>query len=145
MKRTGPPQRRAPLKRTRRRKSKTELEYARAFKLAVCAKGRCFFCEEERTLEQLDAAHIIPAQVLRAHTSTLDPGARARVVYDPRLAVPACTARPIGVGLNNCHSKWDLLGKPQLTLGDLPARAIDAAEEHGLMHLLERRYGEFRV
>ena len=137
-------QRRKPLKRTRRTRTRAEREAATRFKAEVCSRGRCYFCDEERTFEQLDAAHLIKAELLRAHTSTLPDEERWPIVYDPRLGVPACTIRPAGLDLNHCHGRLDAYTlNPDL--GSLPARAIDAATEHGLMHLLERRFGEFRV
>lgn len=132
-----------PLKRTRRRKSEAEKQAAARFHDEVLRRDgyHCYFCGEEREEYQLDAAHLIKAELLRTHTSTLPDAERWPIVFDPDLGVAACTIKPAGLGLNYCHQRLDARTLNPC-LSELPARAVDAAERHGIKHLLERRFGE---
>lgn len=110
-------------------------EAAGRFKAEVCSSKRCWFCNRRRFPFELDACHLIPAQRLRAHTSTLPEDERLAIVYDPRLAVPGCNRQT----KENCHHRFDHYFI-RIAYEQLPAQTLEAAEEHGLGWSLTRDY-----
>lgn len=104
------------------------------FKAEVCGRGAvCFFAGRGRAVKcsgPMDAAHLIPAQRLRAHTATLPEQARLDAVYDPRVAVPACRAH---------HHAFDH-GFIKLFREDLPEAVFEYAKTWQIGWSLDRDY-----
>lgn len=118
------------LRRQRRKRSKAEVEAHKRCRAEVTAAQRCWICGRPERPERLDVCHLIPAQRLRAHTSTLPDEERWPIVYDPRICV---------AGHRGCHHRLDSRHHT-IHYGELPNSAIEFAEEHRLSWSLERDY-----
>ena len=114
---------RTPLKSTRARRTASEKTRSVAWWDAVMAstRGRCAVHPE---LWAEDAHHVLPKASLR--TRHIDPYA------DPRNGMPL--SRRVHAEHTNA--------KRRILRGQLPAAALEYAEEVGLIHLIERYYPE---
>lgn len=85
-------------------------------------RGRAEGCGGRR-----DAHHIIRLQTLRAHVSTLPEHEGLAVMYDPRIGICVCRVAHTPLTSRAWH----------LRLDELPERAVEFAQEHGLGWALE--------
>lgn len=120
----------APLKRRRRTVPKAERTARRRFYDQVLERDdyACLRRHEGGCSGPLDAHHIIAAQTLRAHTSTLPAERRIEATFDPRNGITVCRA----------HHHRLTVRADRLTRGEVPPDACDFAREWALGHALER-------
>lgn len=120
-----------------KRVSDAEKQAREEFKRAVFARhsaglpyARCIrtFMAGHSCEGPLDAHHVIRAQTLRAHTSTLPEDEALRIVYDPRNGVLVCRRLHAPLTTKYAHLK----------ARDLSACHFEFAFEHGLEWALER-------
>ena len=92
--------------------------------------------------DELDCAHLIPAQRLKNTILGLGQNPRMRgaplfgvdlnyIVYHPDIAVPIC---------REAHHSWDLMGK-RCRREQLPERVEAFAHRYWITHLLDKLYG----
>lgn len=105
-----------------KRREKGNTDAASAFRARVLSKPCIGLVDPRHVCETpLQAAHVVPAQVLRRL-------GLAEMVYEPRNAVPAC---------KRLHERHDLCVE-KIPRAWLPADCLHWAEENGLSHELER-------
>lgn len=113
-----------------KRVSEAEKQAHEEFKRAVFARhhGKCIRASPNRNCPgPLEAHHVIRAQTLRTHTSTLPEDEALRVIYDPRIGVLVC--RPFHAQLTTRFR--------HLRERELPACVFEFVAEHGLEWALE--------
>jgi HNH endonuclease len=118
------------VKRTRRRLRAAERRAKDLFDRAVLAKGECVLADGRIDAHGplRDAHHIIRKQTLRAHASTMTEQDRMELLWDPRNGVPVCRK----------HHEQLTTAYRRLTRAQVPPEVWHFAEEHGLVHALER-------
>jgi len=115
------------LKRRRRRPSKAEQDAHDRFR-AVVTRQPCLFSTTRPGHEcsgPLDPHHVVPAQYLKNHFSTLED--KWALIYSPDVGVPLCRAAHDPV---TTHATY-------VFLQELPAVVIDFCEAWGNKHRLE--------
>lgn len=122
----------AGLKRTRRRRSPEEIAAESVFRAAVL-EYRCLLAQTRRGHRcdgPVDAHHLIEAQWLKAHFSTMD--RKWDLVYAPEIGVPLCRwGRPTNHVAITSHADY-------IFFDEVPQRCLDWTEAHGIRYRLER-------
>jgi hypothetical protein len=110
-----------------------EIELATRFWDEVLAKRPVLFLPGRRD-SVVEAHHVVPKRVLRAHYSTMPAEERWRLVWDPDNGIPV--ERPL-------HSLITVAMR-RVEAGQLRPENLEFAERHRIVHLLEREVPTLR-
>jgi hypothetical protein len=150
LKRTGPPARRAPLRRARRkqpaelRQREAELQVIfRAEGLmsaipSLDAAPACAVCGYDGVF--VEVHHVIPKELLKRRLWEKNKPCPVEVVWDSRNALVVC-ADPAP---NDCHGKHTSAAR-RIPRSVLRPENFEFAEEHGLGYVLDAAYPEARA